>query len=187
MPCEMTATPELSFEILVERARRGQRAELEELMGRCHRRIHALAFHMLGPLEADDAAQEALLRLATRLGELRDPGRFWAWALRVAGNLYRDQLRKRRPDALPLELADHLVGSDDPALEAQQGELRRQVARALDRLSPPLRITVVLRDLEGFSTREVADALDLPEGTVKSRLFEARRVLRSLLLGGSLE
>lgn len=184
---DMTAAPETALADLVTRARAGQREALEELLGRTHRRLYALAYRMLGsPLEAEDACQEALLRVATRLGDLRDPARFWAWALRVAGNLYRDLLRRRKHDALSLDEAELLPGPDDPARSAQEGELRRQLAQALSRLSPLLRVTVTLRDLEGFSVLEVADALDLPEGTVKSRLFEARRQLRNLL-GGQLD
>lgn len=182
MPDEMTAAPETPLVDLVRRARAGERAELEVLLRRCHRRLHALAWHMLGN-EAEDACQEALLRIAMRLKDLRQPELFWSWALRVAGNLYRDMLRKRKLDVLPLEDLESLPGADDPARDVQQSELRAQLKQALQRLSPGLRVTVLLRDIEGFSVLEVADALDLPEGTVKSRLFEARRQLRQFLGG----
>jgi RNA polymerase sigma-70 factor (ECF subfamily) len=186
MPDEMTAAPEPSVLDLVQRAQSGQRPQMEELIRRCHRRIHALAFHMLGSQEAEDAGQEALFRIATRLKDLRDPERFWPWALRVAGNFYRDMLRKRKVDALSLDELEPIPGPDDPARAAQESELRGQIKQALRRLSPVLRVTVLLRDIEGFSIQEVADALDLPDGTVKSRLFEARRQLRQLL-GGQID
>lgn len=167
---------------LVARARAGQRPALEELARLAHKRVFALGFHMLGP-EAEDAAQDALLRICTRLGDLRDPERFWSWALRVAGNYYRDLLRKRSLRSLSLDDVGELVDGCDPARSAENGEVRGQVLRALSQLSLPLRLVVVLRDAEGFSTQEVADALSVPEGTVKSRLFEARRLLRESLVG----
>ncbi|MEW6282654.1 MAG: sigma-70 family RNA polymerase sigma factor [Candidatus Eremiobacterota bacterium] len=182
----MTAAP-LPLADLVARARGGGRADLEELVRRSHPRIHALAYHMLGSApDAEDAAQEALLRLCLRLRDLRDPERYWAWALRVAGNHFRDLLRRRAPSQLPLDEACDLPVPDQAARSAERSELRERVLQALRALSLPLRLVVVLRDAEGFSTQEVAEALDLPEGTVKSRLFEARRQLRASL-GGCLD
>ncbi len=187
MPGEMTATPEPNVLDLVQRARSGEPGGMEELIRKCHRRIHSLAYHMLGATgEPEDAGQEALLRIAVRLKDLREPERFWAWALRVAGNYYRDLLRKRKLAAVPLDDLEPLPSGDDPARDAQQSELRAQVVAALRRLSPAYRVAVMLRDLEGFSVQEVAEALDLPEGTVKSRLFEARRQLRQFL-GGQID
>lgn len=167
----------------VERAQRGDKAAQEELLEASRQRIFALAYHLVGSrAEAEEVAQEALLKIFLRLEDLREPERYWPWAVRLAGNLYRDFIKKRRVTTIPLEDLSHAPGREDPARSALVSDIRSRLNQALNRISPTLRVVLALRDIEGFTTEEVCEALSLPEGTVKSRLFEARRKMREELL-----
>ncbi len=168
---------------VVRQAQRGELLAQEQLLEACRQRIFALAFHMIGSAtEAEEIAQEALLKIFLHLQDLRDPSRFWPWATRVACNLFRDELRRRKQlPTLPLLDLDLISVGDEAIRGALSTDARARLERLVQRLSPPLRLVLALRDMEGFSTEEVCEALDLPEGTVKSRLFEARRKLRESL------
>ena len=170
------------LETWVIQARQGAREAVEQLLKHEQQRIFAIAFHMLGRREeAEEAAQEALVRIFTRLEQLRQPSHFRSWSAQLTANLCRDRLRRREPIEEPLEEAYALAGGALPLQEACRGELQAQLARALASLTPALRLAVLLRDVEGMSYEEVAAALEIPEGTVKSRIFEARRKLRERL------
>ena len=163
----------------VGQARDGHRGAVEWLLQSEQQRIFAIAYHMLGRRdEAEEAAQEALLRIFTRLSQLRDLSTFRAWSARLTGNLCRDRLRRSQRPAEPLERAEGMVGHDDAF---ERSELQGELGRALRALTPVLRLPVLLRDVEGLSYEEVAEVLEIPVGTVKSRLHEARRKLRELL------
>ncbi|MEW6282324.1 MAG: RNA polymerase sigma factor [Candidatus Eremiobacterota bacterium] len=176
VPTEMTALGDI-----VARARTGERKAQEELLERSRQRVFALCFHLLGPSDAEEAAQEALLKIFLRLEDLRDPEAFFPWALRVAGNLCRDSLRRRAVAAIPLDGVEVAADCGDPEAAAVASDQRERLRLAVDRLSPALRDVLLLRDVEGLSTEDTAAALDLPAGTVKSRLFEARKKMRNLL------
>lgn len=166
------------LEIRVRQAQAGDRCAVEWLLAREQQRIYALAYHFLGPAEAEDAAQEALIRIFSKLRQVRDPGQFRSWSSRVTANLCRDRLRRRTPASEPLELLQEWPGRAD---DLSGFELRAQLARALRTLSPLLRMPVLLRDVEQMSCDEVAEALEIPVGTVKSRLHEARKKLKAWL------
>ncbi len=166
------------LEIRVRQAQAGERSAVEWLLAREQQRVYALAYHYVGAGEAEDAAQEALIRIFSKLNQLREPGQFRAWSAQVTANLCRDRLRRRTPATEPLELLQ-----DGPGREDDLGgfELRAQLAKALQTLSPLLRLPVLLRDVEQMSCDEVAAALEIPVGTVKSRLHEARKKLKAWL------
>jgi RNA polymerase sigma-70 factor (ECF subfamily) len=173
---------EISLELLVAQARDGRREAVERLLAQEQQRIFAITFHMLSHRqEAEEAAQEALERIFTRLDQLRTPAHFRAWSAQLTANLCRDRLRRREPLREPIEEAHSLAGGPTPLQETCRNELHRQLHKALSSLTPVLRLAVLLRDVEGLSYEEVAAALEIPEGTVKSRLFEARRKLREHL------
>jgi RNA polymerase sigma-70 factor (ECF subfamily) len=146
------------------------------------------------PAEAEDLTQDALLRAYRALGSFRGGATFQTWLYRIATNICVDSLRRRRrqgsrtfslDDPLDVEqgqitrdVADH---AGDPQELAEVSELRDEVGKAIGDLSPKLRSVVVLFDLEGLTYEEIAQALGLPLGTVKSRLFNARVRLRELL------
>jgi RNA polymerase sigma-70 factor (ECF subfamily) len=171
---------------LVSAALAGDRRAVESLLRRHDDRLHALCRRMTGnDDDADDAAQEALVAIARGLAAGRFDGRsrFATWAYRVATNACLDELRRRRRRPQPasdeeLELAGPPLsphgGGDDVAQ-------RVDVDAGLQRLSPEFRAAVVLRDLCGLDYAEIGDLLDLPPGTVRSRIARGRASLAQLL------
>ncbi|MFN8060347.1 MAG: RNA polymerase sigma factor [Vicinamibacterales bacterium] len=144
-----------------------------------------LAFHIAyGVLrqrqDAEEIAQEAFARAFHRLHQLRDRERFRAWLTRTTWRLAIDRWRAdRRREARELQNVDAWRPSVEQV--AVERERARHVWLAIDRLPEKLRIVTVLAAIEGHDTREVALLLDIPEGTVKSRLFSARRQLAERL------
>lgn len=161
------------LEETVRRAQAGDRSAVEQLLAEHRQPVFALAFSFLkDPRLAEDAAQEAFLRIFSRLPSLNKPARFRSWSLTITANLCRDQLKRKRLHQLPLECAP------EPVSPAQPPEPSERIVTALESLSPNLRQAVLLRDVEGFSYQEVAEIQRTALGTVKSRIFEARRKLK---------
>jgi RNA polymerase sigma-70 factor (ECF subfamily) len=133
--------------------------------------------------DAEDAAQEAFLSAWNALGQ-HDPARpFSPWMARIALNAARDLARKRRVRTTE-PLPHGLVAGGPPANDAaERGELRQRLTAALAELPERQRVAVVLFDVEGYSHAEIAALLDIPEGTVRSEVFHARRRLRGALGG----
>ncbi len=132
--------------------------------------------------DAEDVAQEAFLRVRRAFASLRDRDRFRAWLVRTAFRLALDcrrghGRRLRREEAVGLQLAP------SPSLEDElaRQELQEKVGRAVDALPEKLRLVTILSAVEGHGTREIAGLLGVPEGTVKSRLFLARKALAESL------
>lgn len=138
--------------------------------------LHLVSDHAL----AEDISQEVFLRVHRRLHTLQDASRFVPWLLTIARNAAFDagRYRKRRP----LEL----VGERDvwPAHDTNDPHLGLEVRDALGRLDESLRESVVLVGMIGLTYREAAEAIGVPEGTVKSRTFRARRLLMEMLEPG---
>jgi RNA polymerase sigma-70 factor (ECF subfamily) len=129
---------------------------------------------------AEDVAQEALTRAYRRFRHLRDRDRFRAWLVRVTWRVALDRQRADRRRLL--RESEPLTSSDsDATANAIARERAAHVWRAIDALSPKLRIVVVLASIEGHDVHEVARLLAIPEGTVKSRLFTARARLKEQL------
>lgn len=147
--------------------------------------VYTMAYRLTGDdEEARDLAQDVLLRLRKGLKRYRE-GNFEGWLYRTTVNAFRDRLRKRkrlREDALPEDSGRRLrqpgAGVEERTLQA---ELHEIVQQALVKLPPEYREAVVLRDLEGRSYDEIADALGIPAGTVRSRIHRGREALRQLL------
>lgn len=168
---------------LVERARSGDSAAFEELVRRHLRPAYVVALVELGdPVDAEDVCQDAFVTAIERLEECRQPERFEAWLLQIVRNRARD-LRRRRIVRLasPLDEARAKADSADPARDAERAQLRDRLLAALAELPQVQRQVVLLHDLEEWRHREIAAELGLPEGTVRSHLFHARRTLRALL------
>ncbi len=132
--------------------------------------------------EARDLAQDVLVRLDRGLSRYRE-GNFEGWLYRTTVNAFRDRLRKRkrlREDLLPEEPSGMSTGVVVEEALAQK-ELHDVVQRALVKLPPEYREAVVLRDLQGHSYEEIAEILEIPAGTVRSRIHRGREALRQLL------
>jgi RNA polymerase sigma-70 factor (ECF subfamily) len=144
-------------------------------------RMKSLALNMLGNRsDAEDAVQEAFLRAYRSRESFRRDAALWTWFYRILLNTCRDIGRKRVSHAeAPL---DAEVPIDPPAPHVDH-PMRLALKRALDELSPIYREVFVLCEVEGHTHREVADILEIPEGTSKGRLFEARQRLKSRLRG----
>lgn len=167
----------------------GRTDRFEELVLAHQKGIYNLCLRMLGnEQDALDASQEAFFRAYRRLASFRGGSRFSVWLYRLASNVCLDMLRKR-PSApeLPLENddGDALPLPDTrptPQAELEKKELRQAVYRALESLPPEFRQAVVLRDVNGLSYDEIGRVMKLEPGTVKSRIFRARKKLAAKLL-----
>ena len=170
---------------VVARVRAGEAAAFGLLLGRHRERVLNLAFSLLGSrADAEDAAQEAFVRAYQSLAHFRGEALFSTWLYRVAVNVCLARLRNRRPQVLEEHDAPQVLEGAEEERGALAGdpsrlvESRAQVQATLARLSPRLRAALVLREMHGLSYDEIALALQIPPGTVRSRLSEARRLFR---------
>jgi RNA polymerase sigma-70 factor (ECF subfamily) len=166
---------------LVLRAQSGDRAALEALLAHAEALLRPFALLMLRDADAvDDVLQDVLLQVYRKLDTLREPRAFAAWARRIASREIFRALRGRRThDALHDELPPDLPDGADPPAPAD-GMLQRLPA-LLERVSPASRAVLALHYLDDLSLDEVAAVLDLPVGTVKSRLAYGLTLLRRQL------
>ena len=165
---------------LVVQAQHGDEGAFASLAVVIGNRLHAIAHRILRDVDlADDATQQALLAIWRDLPQLRDPARFDGWAYRLLVRACCSEAKKTRrlaPNLLVMQL-DESSASDDIATVAD----RDQLERAFRRLSVDHRAVVVLHRHLDLSLVEVAEALGVPVGTVRSRLFYAMRALRAAL------
>jgi RNA polymerase sigma-70 factor (ECF subfamily) len=156
---------------------RSGRQQLELHRQRLYRIAYAWTHE---PALADDLVQETLIKAMQRIGQLRDPKAGEAWLYSILTNCYRDHFRRRREteDIEALELPH----DDTPERDLGQAQIASKVRAAIARLPEGQRQVVTLVDLEGFSYVEVAQILDVPIGTVMSRLCRARVALKELLV-----
>jgi RNA polymerase sigma-70 factor (ECF subfamily) len=172
----------------VARAAAGDGAAFREIVDAWRGRVTAFGWRMTGDAaRAEDLAQDVFLHLYTVLRRY-DPSRpFAPWMRRVMTNVVLNRLRNRRDDALSLGTGgeDGPLPADprspDPAREAEAAETAEAVRARLASLPAGWRAVLALRYTEGLSVLEIAEALDLPENTVKTRLFRAREALRGPL------
>ncbi len=161
------------------RARAGDEAAYRWLLGRYRARVVRLAAHVLRREgEAEDVAQETFLKAFRRLPSFRGEGRFSAWLFGIAVRLCLDRRRSARWAREVPEDATPPPASPIPSAEA--ADTRLLVETLLDRLSPPMRAALVLREMEGLEYDEIAATLGVPVGTVRSRLHAARAQFRAL-------
>lgn len=177
---------------LVRAAQEGDRRALERLLRIHQPRIHAVCRRITGDdTDALDATQEALIAIVRGLPRFDGRSRFSTWAYRIATNACLDELRrrKRRPvvglpehDGAAVDLVDPTAA--DPATTV--GE-RQEVDAALARLAPDFRVAVVLRDLCQLDYAEISEVLEIPAGTVRSRIARGRAQLADLITGNQTE
>jgi RNA polymerase sigma-70 factor, ECF subfamily len=177
---------------LLQRIAHGDLAALEQLFARYQRQIFQLALGVTRDMEtAEEVLQDTFYRLYTHAAQLNGSMPLLPWLYRVAANLSYNQSRRRpRLSESVQALAERLF---DPARRspehiAERHELQSIVRATLDELSPKHRAVLVLHYLHDYSISEIASILDCPEGTVKSRLHHARKLLKEQLqqrLGGS--
>jgi RNA polymerase sigma-70 factor (ECF subfamily) len=171
-----TPNPDL---LLARRAAAGHAEAWDELIEKYGQRLYNLAYHFAGAAgEAEDLTQEIFLRLYQNLHRYTGEAPLAAWALRLSRNLcidhYRRIRRERRTSAVPDEILLQMPAADDVQHEAQQREEIRAVYSALAELPEESAEVVLLRDLQGWTMEEIAAYMDVPLGTIKSRLHRAR-------------
>ena len=175
---------------LVQSWRSGDPGAFEKLVRRHERRVFSLVYRMLGSREeAEDVAQEAFLSLHRNGHRFRGEARFSTFVYRVAANAALNRRRtlgrrRAREEALVRrqDAGDDLPAAPrDPEDAASGGEIQERVHAALGELPVDLRLAIVLYDIEGQSYSDIAQALRIPEGTVKSRIHRARTALRERL------
>jgi RNA polymerase sigma-70 factor, ECF subfamily len=164
---------------VTESARQGDLAAFDAMMRRHERLVLATALRLTGNLEdAQDASQEVFLKLYRNLGKLKEREDLAPWLYRVTVNVCRDLRRKKPAEAEETDLA---ADAADPQQRAMEEERRRALALSLRMLPQKERAALVLRDLEGLSTDEVARALGSTGATVRSQVSKARVKVRDFL------
>ena len=172
---------------LICRAARGDAEAFCQLVEAYQTPAYRLAARMCGPDSAEDVTQEAFLAAWRALPEFRGDCRFSTWLYRLVSNAAIDCLRREKKhrdtgDVDDLELPD---GGPSPQEQAERSDTRDAVRRALDRLSPEHRQVLLLRFMQELDYGEIARALDVSEGTVKSRINRAKSKLREVLAAGN--
>lgn len=172
-------------EYLVAAARTGDTGALQQLVSRFEARLLAHAWRLTNDLDmARDATQEAWIEIIRGLPRLLDAAAFPAWSFRIvsrrcARSIRQNQHRRRVRDAMVNEAAVNDCATADAGLISDA----RSAADALEKLPPGQRAAIALFYLEELSVAEISVALDVPVGTVKTRLLHARRKLRAILEG----
>lgn len=182
---------------LLRRARDGQPDALGELVVRYQDRVYNLMARMVGPgPDAEELAQEAFLKAFEKLHSFRGHSRFYTWLFRIAANLAishrrrktrltftsltrRDDDGERQNHEPTAELAARRTPAPDARIIGR--ETAERLAAAMDALDEDFRVVVVLRDIENMDYAQIGEVLNLPPGTVKSRLHRARNMLRTAL------
>ena len=173
---------------LVAAAQAGDRASLDALLRRHYDRVLAICRRLAGnDADAADATQEAMIALVRGIGRYDGRAAFTTWAYRVATNACLDELRrrKRRPDPGLPEVEWEAVGGA-PHLDSTSVD-RLTIDDAMQQLPVEFRAAVVLRDVIGMDYAEISAVLEIPAGTVRSRIARGRGVLARLLGGNQLD
>jgi RNA polymerase sigma-70 factor (ECF subfamily) len=160
----------------LDRCAQGDERAIRWILHQYRDRVVRLAAHVLhNPREAEDVAQEAFVKAFRQVGQFRGESGFYAWLYRIVINLCLDRMRRKCSSSeMPLEEGVHVsqvaLGPDV--------EKRIAVEQVLDSLTAPMRAALVLREVEGLEYAEIAAVLDIPVGTVRSRLNAAREQFR---------
>ncbi|MFQ3581723.1 MAG: sigma-70 family RNA polymerase sigma factor [Chloracidobacterium sp.] len=182
---------------LVDRCRAGEAAAWEHLVRQYSRRVYHLAYKFVGRHEqAEDLTQEVFLKIYRSLDQYNpDVGDLPNWLLRLARNLIIDDYRRRQRQPVDgsedIEVHVHHLRSstDHPHRHIERKEQSLQIMQAIEKLSPDLRQCVIMRDIEEMTYQEIVEKLQIPEGTVKSRInrgrIELARILRRMKVIGT--
>ena len=173
---------------LVRRVQKGDRVAFDLLVRKYQHRIaHLVGRYIRDPVEVEDVAQEAFIKAYRGLANFRGESAFYTWLYRIAINTAKNHLvsRSRRPPGSDVEVEDdeHYEGGgalrdiETPENALFGSELKGVVERAIQQLPEDLRTAVTLREFDGLSYEDIADVMDCPVGTVRSRIFRAREAI----------
>jgi RNA polymerase sigma-70 factor (ECF subfamily) len=167
---------------LITAARQGDLHAFDELVRRHREAVITVVYRLCGDVHlAEDAAQEAFIRAWQHLDSYQPRSPFRNWVYRIAINAALDALRAVRQEPEPVDVDATASADDRPEALVERAEQAEGVRQAVLSLPPASRAVLVLREYEGLSYREIADTLDIPVGTVMSRLSYARGRLRQAL------
>ena len=177
---------------LVKRVQRGDSAAFDLLVRKYQHRIAALIGRYISDWsECQDVAQETFLRAYRALGNFRGDAQFYTWLHRIAVNTAKNHLvaQNRRPPTDDIDVSDaeqfesgmRLRDTDTPERELMRQQLEQTVMRAVEGLPEELRQAITLREVDGLSYEQIAQRMDCPIGTVRSRIFRAREAIDTQL------
>jgi len=165
---------------LVERCQRGDRKALEELVGFYEKPVFNAAYRILGnPDDAADATQVVFMKAFEHLGQYDPKYKFFSWIYRIAINESINQLKRGRNQQSLDDTEISATRSPDATVEA--GDLSREIQGGLMELTEDYRTVIVLRHFSECSYAQISDILQIPEKTVKSRLYSARQIMKDTL------
>ncbi len=176
----------------IKKVKKGDQSAFEDVVSFFQSKIYQHCYRMLGNAhEAEDIAQEAFIRAYVNIHSFDEKRKFSTWLYRIATNLTIDRIRKRKPDYY---LDAEIKGTEGlnmysqmadegrlPGEEVESMELQRYIHQEISELPPKYRSVIMLRYLEEFSLQEISDILDIPLGTVKTRIHRGREALRKRL------
>lgn len=161
----------------------GNNSACEELMHRYRRRVFNISYQFVGRMdEAEDLTQEIFVKIFHSLDKFNTEANFQYWIIRVTKNYCIDYYRKKRKERETVvdnieQLANVRPARTTPLLQLEEKEKLRAIRRSIDNLPPILRSCIILRNLYGYSYQNIAEILQIPEGTVKSRINRGRQEL----------
>jgi RNA polymerase sigma-70 factor (ECF subfamily) len=170
---------------LVQRVQAGEKRAFDLLVAKYQHKVTSLiSRYVYDWSECQDVAQETFIRAYRALGNFRGDSQFYTWLYKIAVNTAKNHLVSmgRRPptddidavDAVQYDGGSRLRDTDTPEHELMRQEMERTVAATVEALPEELRMAITLREVEGLSYEEIAEAMDCPIGTVRSRIFRAR-------------
>lgn len=191
MKSHSRASEQLDEELIL-RVQQGDKSAYDLLVIKYqHKIIQLVNRYVKDPSEAQDVAQEAFIKAYRALGNFRGESAFYTWLYRIAINTAKNYLmsRSRRnadsqidvQDAEQIEKAPQLQGLETPERQLLNQEIVETIKSAIAKLPEEMRIAIMLREFEGMSYEEIAQAMDCPVGTVRSRIFRAREAIDSKL------
>ncbi|MBK6671966.1 MAG: RNA polymerase sigma factor RpoE [Proteobacteria bacterium] len=174
---------------LVQRVQKGDKTAFDLLVRKYqHKVVKLVTRYLRDPSEAEDVAQEAFIKAYRAIPQFRGDSAFYTWLYRIAINTAKNAIvsRDRNPVEFDLDMQNveesnsmqlRLADSETPESLLQTEEIRTTVNQAIEALPEDLRTAIVLRELEGLSYEDIAQAMDCPVGTVRSRIFRAREAI----------
>lgn len=167
---------------LIRAAQSGDRDALITLLREVESHVYRTAFYILGnEHDAMDAAQEALIRIYTKIHSYEERAMFKTWVQRIVTNICIDKFRRTKPTVSIEEHSLNFSVENNVEEHIVLSDVKKDIREAIEQLPDQHRAVVVLRYMQDFSYKEIAESLDLPLNTVKSYLFRARQQLQSLL------
>lgn len=182
---------QLTDQILVERAQQGDKKAFNLLVARYQNKVAGLLTRYVSTNDIPDVAQETFIKAYRSLDTFRGESAFYTWLYRIAVNTAKNYLmtQGRRPptedvlaeDAESFDVGTKLRNIDTPEHLILSDELKEIVFKTINELPDELKTAITLRELEGMSYEEIADVMDCPVGTVRSRIFRAREFIENQL------